>query len=357
MVEINEINALSEAALFERIRVRKKEFGEKLLILGHHYQHESVFQFADMTGDSLKLAAMAAKADQAHYIVFCGVNFMAESADILTADDQLVLLPDLQAGCPMADMATSVEVESAWQELAAVSPAKVVPVTYVNSSARIKAFVGEHGGSVCTSSNGERVLDWALQQGDKVFFFPDEHLGRNSAKALDVADDQVVMWQRGKALGGNTSEQLERARVILWNGYCSVHLEFTAEQVREWRKKEPGIRIIVHPESRLEVVQEADLYGSTEGIIAAVEKSPAGAVWAIGTEVNLVSRLERLHPDKTIHLLAETSCLCVTMSSITAQKLLWILDNLSEGQIVNQVKVDYETAQGAKLALDRMLAI
>jgi len=349
--------ALAENEIAVKIAERKRELGEKLLILGHHYQHESVYQFADLTGDSLKLAGNAAKAADRKYIVFCGVNFMAESADILTSEDQVVLLPDLDAGCPMADMATLDEVESAWRELAAVSDARVIPVTYVNSSALIKAFVGEKGGSVCTSSNAERVLTWALAQGDKVFFLPDEHLGRNSASALNIPDDQVALWRRGQPLGGNTVEQLAKARVLLWNGYCSVHMDFTAEQVKEWRKKEPKIKIIVHPESRHEVVSEADLYGSTEGIIAAVEKSQPGSVWAIGTEVNLVKRLQRQHPDKIIHLLAESSCVCATMSYITPVKLLWVLDNLAEGCLVNQIRVEEEIASGARLALERMLAI
>ena len=349
--------ALSENEISARIAARKEELGEKLLILGHHYQHESVYQFADLTGDSLKLAGNAAKAADRKYIVFCGVNFMAESADILTSDDQVVLLPDLEAGCPMADMATLDEVESAWRELTAVSDARVVPITYVNSSALIKAFVGARGGSVCTSSNAERVLAWALDQGDKVFFFPDEHLGRNSASALNIPDDQVALWRRGRPLGGNAAEHLARAQVLLWNGYCSVHMEFTAEQVKAWRKKEPEIKIIVHPESRHEVVREADLYGSTEGIIGAVKNSEPGSVWAVGTEVNLVKRLQRQHPDKTIHLLAESSCVCATMSYITPAKLLWVLDNLAEGRLVNQVRVGAETAGGARLALERMLAI
>ncbi len=343
--------------IFVRIAARKKELGEKLLILGHHYQHEDVFKFADMTGDSLKLSANAAKAGDVRYIVFCGVYFMAEAADILTAENQAVLLPDAGAGCPMADMALSPEVEKAWRELAAVSSAPVIPVTYVNSSALIKAFVGERGGSVCTSSNGERVLKWALERADKVFFFPDEHLGRNSARALGLSDGEVVLWRRDKALGGNSKEELARARVILWNGFCHVHMEFSAEQIRRWRRKEPGIKIIIHPESRSEAVMAADLYGSTEGIIAAVEKSPSGAVWAIGTEVNLVRRLRQQHGDKTIHLLAESGCSCPDMAAITPEKLLWVLDNLAEGKIVNQVKVPVDVAVKARLALDRMLKI
>ncbi len=347
-----------EKTLLARIQARKKEFGEKLLILGHHYQQEAVFQCADMAGDSLKLARQAAEAKNARYIVFCGVHFMAESADILTEPDQAVFLPHLQAGCPMADMATVDEVAQAWQELAEICDVnRVVPVTYVNSSAAIKAFVGERGGSVCTSSNGERVLAWALERGDKMFFFPDEHLGRNSAKALGVADDEIVVWQRGKPLGGNSAEQIKKARVLLWDGYCEIHMEFAVEQIDEWRQKEPGIQVIIHPESNYAAVAAADQYGSTEAIIAAVKNSKPGSIWAIGTEVNLVNRLRDQHPDKTIHLLAPTSCCCKTMALITPASLLWLLDNLAQGTMVNQITVAPDIAKGAKLALDRMLEI
>ncbi len=347
-----------ENNLIARIQARKKELGSQLLILGHHYQQEAVFQCADMAGDSLKLARQAAEAKDARYIVFCGVHFMAESADILTDTDQAVFLPHLEAGCPMADMATVDEVEKAWQELAQVCDVdKVVPVTYVNSSAAIKAFVGERGGSVCTSSNGERVLAWALERGEKMFFFPDEHLGRNSAKALGVNDDEIIIWQRGKPLGGNTPEQLKKARVLLWDGFCEIHMEFDVAQIEEWRQKEPGIQVIIHPESNYAAVSAADQYGSTEAIIAAVKNSKPGSVWAIGTEVNLVNRLRDQHPDKTIHLLAPTSCACTTMALITPASLLWLLDNLAQGNLVNQITVTPEIAKGAKLALDRMLEI
>jgi quinolinate synthase len=344
--------------LFEKIAARKKELGGKALILCHHYQHEDVFQFADLTGDSLKLAREAAEAGKYPYIIFCGVHFMAESADILTGDAQAVILPDLRAGCPMADMATADQVAAAWQELAgACGGQRVVPVTYVNSSARIKAFVGNMGGSVCTSSNAERVLSWALARGEKVFFFPDEHLGRNSSKALGINDDEIVIWQRGKRLGGNSAEQLARAKTILWNGYCHVHQEFLVQQIRDWRARVPEVRIIVHPECPWEVVRAADFYGSTERIIEAVQQSAPGSVWAVGTEVNLVHRLQKQHPDKRIALLAPTPCTCATMSCITPTNLLWVLDNLAQGNVVNQITVDAETADGAKLALDRMLEI
>ncbi|MCK9296325.1 MAG: quinolinate synthase NadA [Desulfobulbaceae bacterium] len=344
--------------IFAKIAARKKELAGKVLILCHHYQQEDVFQFADLTGDSLKLAREAAESGKYPYIIFCGVHFMAESADILTDDDQAVILPDLNAGCPMADMATVEQVAAAWNELEEVCGGQtVIPVTYVNSSARIKAFVGNRGGSVCTSSNAERVLSWAWTRGEKVFFFPDEHLGRNSSKALGVNDEEIVVWQRGRKLGGNSVEQLKKARTILWNGYCHVHQEFLVEQIDKWRRKIPAIRIIVHPESPWEVVRQADYYGSTERIIEAVRESEAGAVWAIGTEVNLVNRLKKQHPDKTIHLLAPTPCTCGTMSCITPANLLWVLDNLAQGKVVNQITVDEQTAVGAKLALDRMLEI
>ncbi len=351
-------NVQESEVLFEKITARKKELAGQVLILAHHYQQENVYQFADFTGDSLKLARQAAEAGNYPYIIFCGVHFMAESADILTAKDQAVILPDLDAGCPMADMATCEQVEAAWQELSVVCDVnRVVPVTYVNSSARIKDFVGRRGGSVCTSSNAERVLKWALEKGEKVFFFPDEHLGRNSSKALGLAEDEIVRWQRGIKLGGNTPDSLKKAKAILWNGYCHVHQEFAAHQVKAWREKIPSIKIIVHPESPWEVVAAADAYGSTEDIISAVKDSPAGTTWAIGTEVNLVNRLKRQHPDKTIYLLAETDCTCKTMSCITPANLLWVLDNLAEGKVVNQVTVDSEIARGAKLSLDRMLEI
>lgn len=344
--------------VFYKIAARKKELAGKVLILCHHYQQEDVFRFADLTGDSLKLAREAAEADKMPYIIFCGVHFMAESADILTGDDQAVILPDLQAGCPMADMSTIEEVEQAWRELSQVCDVnQVIPVTYVNSAAKIKAFVGNRGGAVCTSSNAERVLKWALSKGDKVFFLPDEHLGRNSSKALGIDDEAIVVWKRGLKLGGNADTSVQKAKSILWNGYCHVHQEFAADQIAGWRTKVPGIKIIVHPESPYEVVHQADLYGSTERIIAAVKESSAGTAWAIGTEVNLVQRLKEQHPDKTIHLLADTPCRCNTMSCITPVNLLWVLDNLAAGKVVNQITVDVETAKGAKLALDRMLEI
>jgi len=348
----------AEDILAERIAARKRELADKLLILCHHYQQEAVYQFADMTGDSLKLAKHAASCNDKHYIVFCGVHFMAESADILTGNNQAVILPDLRAGCPMADMATLDEVAWAWKELDGVSDAsRIIPVTYVNSSAAIKAFVGERGGSVCTSSNAERVLTWALARGEKVFFFPDEHLGRNSAVALGLKPEEIILWKRGEHLGGNTPAAIRQARVILWNGYCTVHMQFNAAHVRMWREKDPGVRIIVHPECRHEVVAGSDQYGSTENIIKAVSNSPAGSKWAIGTEINLVSRLARLNPDKEIHSLSPFQCLCSTMYRIKPRYLLWVLDHLVQGEVKNQITVDPETAKLARIALARMLEI
>ena len=353
-----EFQTTDEEHLVERIKIRKADLADRLLVLAHHYQQESVYQFADMTGDSLKLAKHAAACHDKPYIVFCGVHFMAEAADILTNDSQAVILPDLRAGCPMADMATLEEVKWAWDELAEVTDAgRIIPVTYINSSAAIKAFVGENGGSVCTSSNAERVLTWALERGEKVFFFPDEHLGRNSAHALGINSDEVITWKREEVLGGNSAAAIQKAKVILWNGYCTVHMQFNVEHVKMWRRKDPEVRIIVHPECRQEVVIGADQYGSTENINRAVSDSPAGSKWAIGTEINLVNRLARLNPDKEIHSLSPFQCLCSTMYRIKPAYLLWVLDNLIDGQVKNRITVDPHTAGLAKIALDRMLAI
>ena len=347
-----------EEILLERIAARKKELGRDLLLLSHHYQQDAVFDFAHRTGDSLKLAKNAAEAEESRYIVFCGVHFMAESADILTSDQQVVILPDLSAGCSMADMASRKGVDQAWAELAEVAgSARITPITYVNSSARLKAFVGENGGSVCTSSNAERVLSWALARGEKVFFFPDEHLGRNSAASLGIPDDEVVLWNRDERLGGNSAERIRRAKVVLWDGYCTVHMQFSAAQIEQLRKDDPKVRVIVHPECRREVVAAADQYGSTEMIIRAVADSPAGTSWAVGTEINLVNRLARQFPDKKIRSVSPVECLCSTMYRINPAHLLWVLDNLAAGRIVNRITVDKETAELARIALDRMLTI
>lgn len=352
---------LPEQEIFLRIAARKKELAGRLLILCHHYQQESLFQFADLTGDSLRLAREAAAIHDREYIIFCGVHFMAESADILAQPHQKVMLPHLHAGCPMADMATVGAVTMAYRDLLQAGivqdEAALVPVTYVNSSAAIKAFVGERGGSVCTSSNAERVLAWALNKGEKVFFFPDEHLGRNSALALGIPSDQICVWRRGELLGGNSVEQLRHARILLWDGYCEVHMRFLPDHVRSWRLLEPDIQIMVHPECARDVVQLADRYGSTEAIIEAVKESPAGSRWAIGTEINLVERLQRQHPDKEIHLLAPLPCQCSTMARNQPVHLLWLLDNLAAGSVVNQIRVAPEVAVKARKSLAQMLSI
>ena len=350
---------MRQEELVERIAARKKELADDLLILSHHYQHDSIYQFADLTGDSLKLAAEAAKINDRKFLIFCGVHFMAEAADILSAEHQQVLLPHLEAGCPMADMSTKTAVATAWNELATVTgiaEKDITPVTYVNSSAEVKSFVGEKGGSSCTSSNAERVLDWALSRGKPVFFFPDQHLGRNASYALGIPEEQVVLWRRGEPLGGCSRERLKQAGVILWDGYCEVHLRIFPEHVRAWRAENPRATVIVHPECRNEVVRLADMSGSTEAIISAVAAGEPGSHWVIGTESNLVNRLADQHPDKTIHSLTP-ACLCPTMSAVKAANLLWVLDNLAEGKVVNRIQVPRETAVQAKSCLDRMLSI
>jgi len=345
--------------IVERIAARKKELADSLLILGHHYQQDAVYRFADLSGDSLKLSRDAAEITDKKYLVFCGVHFMAEAADILAADHQVVLLPHLDAGCPMADMSTRPAIEAAWPELSAVTGVReerIIPITYVNSSAEVKGFVGEHGGSVCTSSNAERVLEWALAEGELVFFFPDQHLGRNASSALGLAEEEVVLWRRGEPMGGSSREELAGAKVVLWDGYCEVHLRSFPEHVHYWRAREPQATVIVHPECRNEVVRLADMSGSTEGIIAAVAAGEPGSHWVIGTEINLVERLARQHPDKTIHSLTP-ACLCPTMDAIKPANLLWILDNLADGNVVNRVQVPAALAGQARKSLDRMLAI
>ena len=350
---------LAEEEILARIAARKEELAETLLILGHHYEQDGVYRFADLSGDSLKLSREAAEIKDKKYLVFCGVHFMAEVAAILAADDQVVLLPHLDAGCPMAEMSTRPAIEAAWPELseaAGIAGDRIIPVTYVNSSAEVKGFVGEHGGSVCTSSNAEKVLSWALETGDLVFFFPDQHLGRNASFALGLPEEQVVLWRRGEPLGGCSREELARAKVVLWDGYCEVHMRSFPEHVHHWRAREPEAKIVVHPECRNEVVRLADLSGSTEGIIAAVAAGESGSSWVIGTEVNLVHRLALQHPHKTIYSLTP-ACLCPTMDSIDPAHLLWVLDNLAEGRVVNRIRVPEAVAIHARKALDRMLRL
>lgn len=343
--------------LDERIGAAKARLGKDVVILGHHYQRDEVVKFADFRGDSLKLAQQAAQTDS-KYVVFCGVHFMAESADILRRDQQVVVLPDLNAGCSMADMADIGQVESCWSELATVlDTRKIVPVTYMNSTAAIKSFTGENGGSVCTSSNAAAVMKWAFERGEKVLFLPDEHLGRNTGYRMGIALNEMVVWDPFQELGGNTPEALKKAKVILWKGYCSVHQRFLPEHVVKVRREHPGICVIVHPECRFEVAQAADEIGSTEGIIKVVNASPVGTEWAVGTEVHMVNRLSKELKDRKVISLDPNVCVCTTMFRITPQHLLWALENLAAGKIVNQISVDERTRKYAKVALDRMLVL
>ncbi|MFJ2743924.1 quinolinate synthase NadA [Streptomyces sp. NPDC087440] len=349
----------SDPDLVERARAAKEKLGDKVFVLGHHYQRDEVIQFADVTGDSFKLARDAAAKPEAEYIVFCGVHFMAESADILTSDDQKVVLPDLAAGCSMADMATAEQVAECWDVLTDAGIAdSVVPVSYMNSSADIKAFTGKHGGTICTSSNAQRALDWAFEQGDKVLFLPDQHLGRNTAvRDMGMSLDDCVLYNPHKPNGGLTVEQLRNAKMILWRGHCSVHGRFSLESVEDVRARIPGVRVLVHPECKHEVVAAADEVGSTEYIIKALDAAPAGSKWAIGTELNLVRRLANAHPDKEVVFLDKTVCFCSTMNRIDLPHLVWTLESLAEGTLVNRIEVDRETESFAKLALERMLAL
>jgi quinolinate synthase len=343
-------------SLDERIASAKAMLGKDVVILGHHYQRDEVVEFADFRGDSLKLSYEAAEAD-ARYIVFCGVHFMAESADILRREHQTVVLPDLNAGCSMADMADIGQVETCWEELSSLGDLKLIPITYMNSTAAIKAFTGEHRGSVCTSSNAGKVMQWAFEHGEKVLFLPDEHLGRNTAFRMGIALDQIIVWDPYRELGGNTPEAVRQARVILWKGYCSVHQRFRPEHIERVRQTDPGIRVIVHPECRFEVAQAADQIGSTEGIIKAITESPAGTQWAIGTEIHLVNRLSKTFGDRKIVSLDPSVCVCTTMFRITPQHLLWALENLAAGNVVNRISVDERTRHFARVALDRMLSL
>jgi quinolinate synthase len=343
--------------LDERIAAAKAKLGKDAVILGHHYQRDEVVKFADYRGDSLKLSQLAARTD-GKYVVFCGVHFMAESADILRRDQQIVVLPDLNAGCSMADMADIGQVESCWAELGSVlETKKIIPVTYMNSTAAIKSFTGEYGGSVCTSSNAAVVMKWAFSHGEKVLFLPDEHLGRNTGYRMGISLDEMVVWDPFQDLGGNAPEALRKAKVILWKGYCSVHQRFLPEHVDSVRKQHPGIRVIVHPECRFEVAQAADEIGSTEGIVKAILASPVGSEWAVGTEIHLVNRLGKELKDRKVVSLDPNVCVCTTMFRITPQHLLWALENLTLGKVVNQISVDERTRKFAKVALDRMLAL
>ncbi len=354
-----ELPAASDPSLVERARAAKAALGDRVFVLGHHYQRDEVIAFADVTGDSFKLAQQAAGRPEAQFIVFCGVHFMAESADVLTRPDQAVLLPDLAAGCSMADMASFDQVEQCWDVLVEAGVAdEVVPVSYMNSSAAIKAFTGRHGGTICTSSNAGRALGWALDKGEKVLFLPDQHLGRNTAvrdRGLSLSD--CVVYDPHRAGGGLTVQQLREATMILWKGHCSVHGRFTVRSVDEVRVRVPGVQVLVHPECTHEVVEAADLVGSTEFIIATVAAAPAGSSWAIGTELNLVRRLAQEHPDKTIVFLDRAVCFCSTMNRIDLPHLVHCLETLVAGSVANRIVVEADTARWARLALDQMLAL
>jgi len=357
---------MSDEELRAGIGAFKRRLGKRLVILGHHYQQDDVIEFADLTGDSLKLSQLAAEQAEAEYIVFCGVHFMAESADIVGGDKQAVILPDLSAGCSMADMAHIDQAEAAWESLTRAAGMPITPITYVNSSAAVKAFVGNADGACCTSGNARTVLDWALHgatpdgpddAGHKVLFLPDQHLGRNSAHALGWPLESMVLYDPELPEGGLTPEQVRAARFILWKGHCSVHQLFTLEQVAEVRASDPQCRVIVHPECPWEVCQQADDVGSTENILKAVGDSAAGASWAVGTEVNMVNRLAATHPDKHVRSLAGIQCLCTTMYRIDLPHLYWVLEQLVEGRVVNRIVVDEETKKRSRIALNRMLEL
>ncbi|MBP7935290.1 MAG: quinolinate synthase NadA [Phycisphaerae bacterium] len=347
---------LSTAEMTGQVLAHKQAFGDRLVILGHHYQQDEVIRFADFTGDSLKLSQLAGQQKNARYVVFCGVHFMAESADILTEPDVAVILPDLSAGCSMADMARLEQVEDAWERLTAATSDRIIPITYVNSAASIKAFCGRHGGACCTSSNARQVLQWALEQGEKALFLPDQHLGRNTAYSMNHPLSTMILYNPDEEQGGLADEQIRAARFILWQGYCSVHQLFTEKQCDDIRRSDPACRIVVHPECRWEVVQKADLAGSTEYIIKVLTEAPENSRWAVGTEIHLVNRMaSRFAGHKHIRSLAGIQCLCSTMYRIDLPHLLWVLDELAAGRVVNRITVDDKTRHDARVALQRML--
>jgi quinolinate synthase len=352
---------LQAPEVIERIRDARERLGSRCIVLGHHYQREDIIQFADYRGDSLKLSQWAAEHEEADYTVFCGVHFMAEAADILSAPHQQVVLPNLAAGCSMADMAEPEDVYAAWDELEEAGISReIVPITYINSAASLKAFVGERGGAVCTSSNAGKVLEWAFRQNRRVFFFPDQHLGRNTALRMGIPLEEMPLWDYTRpygSLGGMSDADLERGRALLWQGHCSVHQRFTVDQIEDARERFPDVRIVVHPECRMDVVQAADYDGSTELIVSKVTESPPGSVWGVGTEINLVSRLAKENPDKTVFCLDPVVCPCSTMYRVHPAYLCWAVESLAAGEVVNRIVVPEETKRWAKVALDRMLQI
>lgn len=354
-----DIPEASDPELLSRAREARQALGDRAIILGHHYQRDEVIEFADITGDSFKLAQAAQQQESAEFVIFCGVHFMAESADILTSDKQQVILPDLAAGCSMADMATASQVDACWSALTDIGVAAgTIPVTYMNSSAAIKSFTGEHGGTICTSSNAKAAMEWAFTQGSKILFLPDQHLGRNTAvQSLGLSLEDCVLWNPWKEMGGLTREELEGAKVILWRGHCSVHGRFSKDSIDDVRSRIPEVKILVHPECTHEVVTHADFVGSTEYIIKTIQSAPSGSAWAIGTEFNLVSRLAKAHPDKNIVYLDKTLCYCSTMNRIDLPHLVWVMESLVAGHVVNQIKVDSRVKKFSQLALERMLAL
>ncbi len=366
---LSDFKPLSNAELSARIEAGRKKLGKRLLILGHHYQQDEVIAHADLRGDSYQLSQLAASSTECRTIVFCGVHFMAETADILANRPEKlaerdgrrvdVILPDMAAGCSMADMAAIRQVEDAWDQLGeVVDTERLIPVTYINSAASLKAFCGRHGGIVCTSSNAAAVLRWSFERGERVFFFPDQHLGRNTALKMGITDEQMPVWDPyAEDLGGNSAEAIEGSRVILWKGHCSVHQMFRAEHVAQFRQKFPGIKILVHPECPREVNDIADYSGSTSTILKTVEQSPPGTKWAIGTELHLVNRIKKENPDQEVHFLSPIVCMCATMYRIDLAHLAWVIENLLEGVVVNPIVVDEETARDSLIALERMLEV
>ena len=349
----------SDPQLVERAIAARTALGSKAMVLGHHYQRDEVIAFADIRGDSFKLAQAAADNRDTEFIFFCGVHFMAESADILTSKNQKVILPDLAAGCSMADMATAAQVDNCWQILTKLGVAnKTIPITYMNSSAAIKAFTGENNGAVCTSSNAMRAMKWAFEKGEKVLFLPDQHLGRNTAVlSLGLKLEDCVLWNPWKANGGLSDDQIKKAKVILWRGHCSVHGRFSVENINQVRAKISGVKVLVHPECQHDVVSNADVVGSTEMIIKTVKESAAGSKWAVGTELNLVQRLANENPDKQVVFLDKTVCYCSTMNRIDLPHLVWVMESLVNGRLENQIVVEEKIAKWAKVALERMLAL
>ncbi|HEY3081255.1 MAG TPA: quinolinate synthase NadA [Chloroflexota bacterium] len=348
---------MDDAELDERIGRAKAMLGSDVVVLGHHYQRDEIIKHADVRGDSYKLSQLAAERAEAKYIVFCGVHFMAETADVLSGAHQQVILPNLEAGCSMANMAQPEDVEQCWEELRALTDQTIVPVTYMNSAASLKAFCGRHGGIVCTSSNAEAAMRWALERGRKVLFFPDQHLGRNTALKLGYSQADTMIWTPRKPLGGHSEAEVLAAGFILWLGWCSVHARFSPAQIEWARAERPGVRVIVHPECKREVVEAADEAGSTEYIVKRVAESPPGSVWAVGTEINLVSRLAKEHPDKTVVCLDPVVCPCSTMYRIHPAYLAWVMEALVDGQVINRIRVDPDTAHWARVSLERMLQV